>query len=268
MRVLIAVKTYPALSTRYEELVCTAGFDENGNWIRLYPIPFRKLDFASQYNKYDWIELDVIRNSEDPRPESYRPTNVDDIQKTGHLDPENGRWTQRKNMVLRKIHTSMEDLISEAKRKAIGTSLAVFKPRKVLDFKWEEESEKEWSAEKLAILNQQNLFETQGAVFTPVRKLPVKFKYVFESASGKKHELMIEDWEVGALYWKGFEKFRDVSKACEYVREKYLDTFVGKHDLHFFLGTTKEWHFIAPNPFIIVGTFHPLLNHQTSLFGD
>ena len=36
-RVLIAVKTYPTLSEKYDELVCTAGFLEDGTWIRIYP---------------------------------------------------------------------------------------------------------------------------------------------------------------------------------------------------------------------------------------
>lgn len=39
MKVLIAVKTYPAISAKYDELVCTAGFLEDGSWIRIFPIP-------------------------------------------------------------------------------------------------------------------------------------------------------------------------------------------------------------------------------------
>jgi hypothetical protein len=50
-KVLITVKTYPAISQKYDELVCTAGFREDGTWIRVYPIPFRKLDYGSQYKK-------------------------------------------------------------------------------------------------------------------------------------------------------------------------------------------------------------------------
>ena len=42
-KVLIAVKTYPVISESYTELACTAGFREDGSWIRLYPIPFRLL---------------------------------------------------------------------------------------------------------------------------------------------------------------------------------------------------------------------------------
>lgn len=43
-KVLVTVKTYPTLSQKYDELVCTAGFLEDGSWIRVYPVPFRKLD--------------------------------------------------------------------------------------------------------------------------------------------------------------------------------------------------------------------------------
>lgn len=39
-KVLITVKTYPAISSKYDELVCTAGFREDGTWIRIYPIQF------------------------------------------------------------------------------------------------------------------------------------------------------------------------------------------------------------------------------------
>jgi hypothetical protein len=34
----------------------------------------------------------------------------------------------------------------------------------------------------------------------------------------------------------------------------YLDEFASR-DLHFFLGTTQEFHFRAPNPWVIVGVF-------------
>ena len=57
-RVLVTVKTYPCLSQKYDELVCTAGLREDGSWIRIYPVPFRKLNPYSQYKKYDWIEVE------------------------------------------------------------------------------------------------------------------------------------------------------------------------------------------------------------------
>ena len=47
-RIYIVVKTYPTISKEYSELVCTAGILEDGSWIRLYPIPFKKLEFEQK----------------------------------------------------------------------------------------------------------------------------------------------------------------------------------------------------------------------------
>jgi len=33
-KILITVKTYPTLSEKYDELVCTAGFREDGSWTK------------------------------------------------------------------------------------------------------------------------------------------------------------------------------------------------------------------------------------------
>lgn len=77
-KVLIAVKTYPTLSEKYDELVCTAGFLEDGSWIRIYPVPFRKLDYEGQYKKWQWTEIDIVKNESDFRPESFRPNNIDE----------------------------------------------------------------------------------------------------------------------------------------------------------------------------------------------
>lgn len=67
-RILITVKTYPTLSTKYGETVCTAGVRADGTWVRLYPVPFRRLDEKERYRKYDWVECSLVRHTGDPRP--------------------------------------------------------------------------------------------------------------------------------------------------------------------------------------------------------
>lgn len=37
-RILVTVKTYPTLSQKYGETVCTAGVREDGSWVRLYSV--------------------------------------------------------------------------------------------------------------------------------------------------------------------------------------------------------------------------------------
>ena len=267
-KVLITVKTYPAISKKYEELVCTAGFLEDGSWIRIYPIQFRKRSYNQQYSKYEWIELDIVKNKEDSRPESYRPVSHDtEINIVGEIKPDGNTWTERRKIVLNKVYNNLTQLITEAKDKSICTSLAVFKPTKVIDFVWEE-VEREWSQDKIAQFQQLNLFQNvDDKKFEVVKKLPYKFSFVYEDIEGKRSTTMIEDWETGELYWNCLRRHDgDELKACQDVRKKYFNDFVQTKDLHFFLGTSKVHHFVGKNPFLIIGTFHPKKIDQLSLF--
>lgn len=55
-RVLILVMTYPHPSQKHQELVCTAGITDSGEWVRLYPIDYRYLPNHQQFRKYQWIK--------------------------------------------------------------------------------------------------------------------------------------------------------------------------------------------------------------------
>ncbi|MFD2937081.1 hypothetical protein [Spirosoma flavum] len=268
-RVLITVKTYPTLSNKYDELVCTAGLTEAGQWIRIYPIQYRQLDYNSQYKKYDWVELDLIRNKADFRAESYRPLTLDIRPKViAHIDYK-PNWSERKAIVLPTAQTNLGKIIAEAKNPQIRTSLATFKPTRIIDFDWKG-VDREWSSNKTNSMRQLNLFEQRGTLLTMIRKIPYKFRYTFIDDNGQLSRVMIEDWEIGALYWNCLQRADgDEKEACEKVGQRYFDEFVHKKDLHFFLGTTQAHHLRARNPFIIIGTFHPpkeKINPQLSLF--
>ena len=49
--ILILVKTYPSPSAKYIETCCTAGIDDQGKMVRIYPIPFRYLNETKRYKK-------------------------------------------------------------------------------------------------------------------------------------------------------------------------------------------------------------------------
>ena len=70
-RVLITVRTYPVPAHRGIEVSCTAGVTSDGNWIRLFPIPYRFLNPDQRFTKYQWIEVDATRARGDARLESY-----------------------------------------------------------------------------------------------------------------------------------------------------------------------------------------------------
>jgi hypothetical protein len=50
LKILITIKTYPIPSSKYDELVCTAGVTETGDFIRLYPVNFRELEYGKKYH--------------------------------------------------------------------------------------------------------------------------------------------------------------------------------------------------------------------------
>ncbi len=267
-KVLITVKTYPSLSEKYDELVCTAGFREDGSWIRIYPIQFRKKTYTQQYSKYQWIEIDLVKNKSDFRKESFRPVSHDtEIKIIGDIKPDGDNWQERRKIVLNNVYTNLETLKTEAKDKKIGTSLAVFKPSKIVRLEIKK-VEREWSKKKLEKLNQLNLFESdKDGKFEVVKKLPYKFSYKLKDDQGTESTMMIEDWEIGQLYWNSLRRHEGNEElACEDVRKKYIDDFAKTKDLHLYLGTTMVHHNTAPNPFVIIGTFHPKPTTQTSMF--
>ncbi len=270
-KIFITVKTYPTLSKKYDELVCTAGILDDGSWVRIYPLPFRKLDYDNRYKKYQWMEVPLIKNDSDPRPESYKITDIDKVELIGEPIGTKQRWAERKNIVFgnNKVYSDLADLIEKANNNEL--SIAIFKPAVILDLVIEKTA-REWSSESLELLkakaSQLSLFQTEEELkkeFLIVDKLPYKFSYRFMDCNGKESKLMIEDWEIGMLYWNCLKQTDgNETEALKLVKKKYIDEFSNK-DLFLFLGTTRQFHGWAKNPFVIIGVFYPPLDNQMPL---
>ena len=269
-RILITVKTYPTLSRKYGETVCTAGVREDGTWVRMYPVPFRRLGEKEQYSKYDWIECRLTRNTSDPRPETYRPVDQNELRSVAHIDTRD-QWRERRQILLKnaKVYTSLDEIIEGAKANSL--SLAVFRPSVIDDFVWEEE-DREWDPAKVRemrnLTNQYDLFEdnTWRETFKLIPKMPYSFSYKFQDENGRRSELQVLDWEVGQLYWNCLRSSDyDEPTALAKVKKKYYDLFIST-DLHFFLGTTQQFHFVAPNPWVIIGVLPIPKERQLGLF--
>jgi hypothetical protein len=263
LKVLITVKTYPIPSKKYDELVCTAGVTETGEFIRLYPINFRELPYDQQFKKYQWIELWAKKHKNDVRKESYFP-DCDSIEIIDDPIPPNpGNWAKRAKYVLAKKSQSMEDLSEQWDKDR--TSLGIFKPKRVKDLVISDD-DPEWSAAFLNALKQQNLFEYREKTLVPPRKVPFKFRFCFECDDPRcngKHQMMIEDWEVGARFWRMVDQYKmSHREAAEEVRGHFLKNICGPDkDAHFYVGTILA----HPNTWVIIGVFYPK-KEQPTLF--
>lgn len=270
-KVLITVTTYPLPSRSHDELICTAGILEDGSWIRIYPVPFKFLtglrsDGKISSYKFTWIELELVKRTDDFRPESHSPKDYtfsdmvvhEHIAIKGNESSRHKAWTLRKELCTQNVYYNLTKLISDSKAPQ-NVSLATFKPTKLLDFIIEDD-DREWKAEWKEQLKQLDLFSSSegvGGQRKLIKKIPYKFYYKFEDDEGKSSKLMIEDWEIGQLYFNCLRAYETEEAALKKVREKYWDAFI-KKDIHLFLGTTKQWHSRrSNNPFVIIGVFYP-----------
>ena len=251
-KILIATKTYPSISTKYQETVCTAGIllseEENPlQWIRIYPIRYRYLDFDKRYPRWAIVSAKIKRNDQDYRPESFR---IDDnsLQIIRKIDTTNN-WQERKSLVLSLQFRSIADI------QAQGKSLGIIKPKSIERF-FSKKTSREWNQKQQTVLNQLDLFEPN----IDLEKIPYQFVYQFTDEDNVPHKYSISDWEIMELY----RKCRDRSQlsgleaeqyALEKVRQKLEDDFLESKDLYFIVGNLKNY----AKSFMIIGLFYPPL---------
>jgi len=246
-KVLITVKTYPLPSKKTIEASCTAGITENGKWIRLFPLPFRYLEYEKQFKKYQWIEASVTKAS-DPRPESYKVA-LDSIRLAGEPLRTSNNWQARKDIILPLASPSLCYL--QRTRAETEVTLGIFKPKIIREFIIESEEYSHWTENELEILSQQSMFDRKPA--KPLEKIPLRFAYSFfcNDPQCTGHKLSITDWEAGAAYRNFKMKYgRDWET---YFRKKLEFDMTYNFDTYFYVGTTRA----HPDTWIIVGLFYP-----------
>jgi hypothetical protein len=270
-KVLVIVKAYPNPSKTYEETVCTAGLLNGEKWVRIYPVPFRFLEDSRKFPKFGWIELDLERRIEkDFRPESHRPLRgiQEAIKVIDSIPADAGGWRERRRFLLQNVYSSMSELIASAYANP-PISIGMLRPKEILEVVVEPD-DREWPTESPDNLGPGLFKEEEGGAARgrlPVKKIPFRFAYRFVTEDGKERNLMIEDWEIGALYWNCLQDAAgDERLAAEKVRQKCW-WMAKERDLYLILGTTFKWHAQhAPNPFVIIGLFYPPRLDQHWLF--
>lgn len=250
MKILIWGKTYPELSRKYRETVCTGGCTESGDPIRLYPVPLRYYPDHAKYSIYDWIEVPVEKSTNDPRPESYKV--VGNVEILDNI-PSNFGWKHRQQVVFSNNswqYDCLEYLKQEQQRSK--TSLGVVKVRSVSRIWIKERSTDEMKTHEFLlkrIKNQTSLFEEQG-LNLEFQSFRIHIEWNCKAESCPGHTAGILDWGLGEL---GRKKGSDVA-----IQKMIELSDVTKYDLRFFMGNFKA----HPHNFGIVGLWYPKLVDQ------
>jgi hypothetical protein len=254
-RVLILCKTYPTPSSKYAETSCVAGMEESGKLIRIFPVPFRLIENAAQFKKWQWTKARMRKALDDHRPESHR-IYVDTIELEGEPLSTAHDWLSRRQAINGvRVFDDFDAL--EQTRQTKGITLGLVRPSKLLSLDITPTSHPEWTPAELANLmkeqNQGHLFEAaaEEKSLRLLKKLPFDFHYRYEcqTSSGiKNFKHKINDWEAGAYYW-------NVQKKPNWqamMRERWVSEFA-KRDVLFLMGTMHRF----PDQWLIVSVIYP-----------
>jgi len=246
LRFLVTAKTQPIPSTKYRETVCTAGITEGGEWVRLYPVPFRYWEGPQQFGLYDWVEVPARKRppGSDKRKENWAPAGeLRVLEQVGTQD----KWAERKRLLLPRVAPSLEWLHEEYERD--GTSLGIIRPAEVLDVVVEAD-DSDWTPRQQAALEQMAL---DGSKPKALEKPGHWFSYRFrcDGANCRGHCLQILDWGLYELY-RTTKHRRDEGAAVEGTREKCWELVASDKDPYFFVGKHSRY----PG-FMVIGMFYP-----------
>lgn len=127
-RALIVVRTYPVPVRSGIESSCTAAITENGEWLRLFPVPWRLLPNDQRFRKYQWIEVKVVKAADDARRESFK-LRQDGIRILSEPLPNTNDWQAKKEIVYPLRDSSLCSLIRKRDSNRIPLLVSSAQPR-------------------------------------------------------------------------------------------------------------------------------------------
>jgi hypothetical protein len=246
---LIVVRTYPVPAALGIESSCTAAITDQGQWLRLFPVPWRLLEREQRFRKYEWVRANITKATDDSRLESYhlRPADIEILSEPLSTAK---AWKARKDVVLPLMAHCLCCLTKERNAQMYPT-LGVFRPASIARLRVSPAATPDWTESELSMLWQTHLFA--DAPKQELEKIPFVFRYEFRCPENAcpGHTLMCTDWEMSESYRRWRAEYGNGWE--EKFRQRYETEMIQKYDTHFFVGTVAA----HPNRWIIIGLFYP-----------
>jgi hypothetical protein len=190
---LIIGRASPEPSKKHIETVCTGAITEQGQLLRLYPIPLRYLQDTQKYSLWTWAKFEVQKNPHDKRKESYR-VRPDAISILSRVQSNSEKFSLLKKAIAQDRETL------EAQYRKDWTSMGVVEVR-LVDLK-PQIQKGNWEKDK-PYIKQFELFVERK----PLEQLPIEIRLRYRCANNpncKTHVSSLIGWE----YMEAFRKFR------------------------------------------------------------
>ncbi len=239
-RACILVKAYPQPSQQYEETVCVAAVTEDHQLLRLYPIRFRHLAPNQRFGRFDWIEAEMTRATDDPRPESFRIK-----EDTLRILMPGEKVSSEERVRLWKPSIARSLTVLEDEQRATQRSLGIIRPDDgTVRFKFQQLDRASEDDQDTA----RSVYVQQSLIEEPLKPLP-KPEYVFRyqfSSGGTQHTMQLHDWEVETTYHNYKRRYGSPDEALDKMVEFY-EHRAPAMNLHLIMGNMhkRPWQFIV-----------------------
>ena len=207
----ILIKAQPHRSSKYFETVCCAGVGRDGKWRRQYPVPYRILDGAQKFRRWDWIKYEYTKSDSDRRLESQKVI-PESLEVIGRI-----RKAERAKFLNPLVRASFAEADSR------NESLVLLRPKQIT-ISCHKKTEKELQDETRKhreLANQLSFFDKTAK---PLKPCPVSFSLHWTDQDGKEHRHENDDWETSAAYNRFHHEYGH-EKAIEILKEKYEETY-------------------------------------------
>lgn len=249
----ILIKAQPHRSSKYFETVCCAGVGRDGKWRRQYPVPYRILEGAQKFSRWDWIKYEYVDGKDDKRVESQKVL-ANSLEVTGSI-----KRSERANFLNPLIRPSFE----EANQR--GESLTLLRPQKIIlnhrEKTFDELRDETRKHQELA--NQLSLFDPTAK---PLKPCPMQFILNWVDQDGKKRQHENDDWETSAAYNR-FERMYGHDEAITILKRKYEEEYFNAGlALGFSTHSRRNATYGMDNQWLLVGLVRLDVVSQDDLF--
>jgi hypothetical protein len=168
---------------------------------RLFPVPFRFIDGAQKFKKWQWVNARIERAPADRRTESHKLF-VDTVRFLREPLSTARKWDARRGAI-DKFRIFDDFAALKADRVSGGTTLGILRPNAIRSLEITPVANPDWSEDEKAKLlqsqRQGGLFDdTDAKALTTLKKLPFDFHYRYACTAGgatNEYRHKIADWE-------------------------------------------------------------------------
>lgn len=235
----ILIKAQPHRSSKYFETVCCAGVGRDRKWRRQYPVPFRILNDAQKFSRWNWVKYRYTTSSTDRRRESQKVI-PESLEVVGRLADK-----ERASFLEPLVRSSFAE--ADARR----DSLTLIRPSRFSLHAYEKSAaflEKETAKHK-DLADQLSLLDVTAKPLKPCRMRFVA-RWYDQDGHARAHEC--DDWETSAAYNR-FEQSYGQEGAIQALRDNYEKYMAAGMVLGFSTHKRRNAEFGAANQWLLVG---------------